>query len=56
VAVVDDETINRLVRQTHYSYYQIKSYVERVAADEAAMIDNIREADMFSINLDILVR
>ncbi len=51
-----DEIINKLARETSYSYYQIKSYFERVAVDETIMVDNIREANMFEINIDILGR
>lgn len=51
-----DAQISRISRQTSFSVQQIKNYVERVAVDDAVMESNIREADMFGFDIDLLGR
>lgn len=54
---MDDAVKIRLVRQTNFSAYQIESYLSRCAGiDEAILIENIREAAMFGLDLDLLGR
>ena len=53
------ETIERLARQTGFSQYQIKTYLNRTAASTATDTETeqcIREAAMFGIDLDGLGR
>lgn len=54
---MDEPTKTRLVRQTSFSTYQIESYLARCAGiDEAILIENIREAALFGVDLDLLGR
>ena len=54
---MDEPTKARLVRQTNFSAYQIESYLSRCAGiDEAILIENIREAALFGIDIDLLGR
>jgi|GEM_PF-5277567 hypothetical protein len=48
--------IARLARQTDFSEQQIKDYVARVAATDEIMADNIREAALFGLDIDLLGR
>lgn len=54
-----NEQVERIARQTGYTAYQIRTYLNRVAllsvADDLAEA-NIREAAMFQIDLDLLGR
>jgi hypothetical protein len=54
--MLTDAQISRISRQTSYSVLQIKNYIERVATDDAVMEENIRESDMFGIDIDLLGR
>lgn len=51
--------IERIARQTGFTAYQIQTYLNRVAllsvADDLAE-ENIREAAMFQLDLDLLGR
>ena len=53
------ETIERLARQTGFSEYQIKTYLNRTedaAATDAEREECIREAALFGIDIDCLGR
>lgn len=51
------ETIARLSRQTGFSVSQIEQYVARCAGVTDAILDeNIREAALFEIEIDLLGR
>ena len=51
------ETIARLSRQTGYSVHQIEQYLSRCAGISGAILEeNIREAALFEIEIDLLGR
>ena len=51
-----DAQIARLARQTQFTAQQIRDYIARVAVADEIMEANIREADMFDIDIDLLGR
>ncbi len=54
---MDEPTKTRLVRQTNFTAYQIESYLVRCSGtSEAILIENIREAALFGVDLDLLGR
>jgi hypothetical protein len=58
---LNEAIINRLSRQTRFSYSQIKAYIDRVLAISPTTTDAgleycIREADQYEIDIDILGR
>lgn len=54
--ILTEDKIKRISRQTSFTVTQIKNYIKRVAGDDVKMENDIREANMFEIDIDLLGR